>query len=171
MVLINVVSEFVNVSSNEDILGGGKRRIRAWHKSGRWQDPSIPTGLREEVLIGSLNWKCPGISASGTAGSSCSNIFHQDCASFPLSNLLFAVSAAFPSSLSYNQRQRCPLPHTLGIYAMDHLAAPVKRECFFLNSYGKRSPRPSSPWTDLGHVLLSHQITMHLMPGVCGEGW
>ena len=32
----------------------------AWQTSGREYDPPVPAGLRENILIGSPNWKCSG---------------------------------------------------------------------------------------------------------------
>lgn len=108
--------------------------------------PSVTTDFRYKILVGSLNWNFPG-----------AHWLQVQLDPAALSNLPYSVLASFPSSLSYNQRGRWPLPHKL-----------------FPNQFCRKSPRqqnsrPSSHCTDLGHVLIPRQITVHLMHGVGAE--
>lgn len=109
--------------------------------------------------------------ASGTAGSSCSHIFIRTVPHF-LAHICFSLcQSRFKQGAPQPESERSSQPtHTLELDATDHLAAPVEKGCFFPScclstAKKKKSPGPGSHWTDLGHVLIPHQISMHLCLG------
>ena len=111
----------------------------------REHNPPVPTGLTEKILIGSLNWKCTEPLASLLDPAA--QTFFRTVPYF-LSHICFSLCQLHFQAVSSTARDRNVPPQpteTLSLYAVDHLAASVEKECFFPISCSREAPGLALP--------------------------